>query len=48
MRSRVVSGVAANPKGRVVEDRKEEGEEGVVVVAAASVEVRTVMGEMRW
>jgi len=24
VRSRVVSGVAANPKGRVVEDRKEE------------------------
>ncbi len=42
MRSRVVSGVAANPKGR-----KEEGEEEVVV-AAASLEVRTGMGEMRW
>ncbi len=54
MRSRVVSGVAANPKGRVVEDRKEEEEEEEeegkeeVVVAAASVEVRTGMGEMRW
>lgn len=46
MRSRVVSGVAANPKGRVVEDRKEEEEEGAA--AAASVEVRTGMGEMRW
>ncbi len=45
MRSRVVSGVAANPKGRVVEDRKEEEEE---VAAAASGEVRTGMGEMRW
>jgi len=46
VRSRVVSGVAANPKGRVVEDRKEEEEEGAA--AAASVEVRTGMGEMRW
>jgi hypothetical protein len=45
VRSRVVSGVAANPKGRVVEDRKEEEEE---VAAAASGEVRTGMGEMRW
>ncbi len=54
MRSRVVSGVAANPKGRVVEDRKEEEEEEAsaeeeeVAAAAASVEVRTGMGEMRW
>ncbi len=50
MRSRVVSGVAANPKGRVVENRKEEEKEREeeVVIAAASVEVRTVMGEMRW
>ncbi len=52
MRSRVVSGVAANPKGRVVEDRKEEeeasAEEEEVAAAAASVEVRTGMGEMRW
>jgi hypothetical protein len=45
VRSRVVSGVAANPKGRVVEDRKEEEEE---VAAAASGEVRTGMGEMGW
>jgi hypothetical protein len=50
VRSRVVSGVAANPKGRVVENRKEEEKEREeeVVIAAASVEVRTVMGEMRW
>jgi hypothetical protein len=51
VRSRVVSGVAANPKGRVVEDRKEEEaeeEEEEEVVAAASVEVGTGMGEMRW
>jgi hypothetical protein len=52
VRSRVVSGVAANPKGRVVEDRKEEeeasAEEEEVAAAAASVEVRTGMGEMRW
>ncbi len=51
MRRRVVSGVAANPKGRVVEDRKEEEaeeEEEEEVVAAASVEVGTGMGEMRW
>jgi hypothetical protein len=54
VRSRVVSGVAANPKGRVVEDRKEEEEEEAsaeeeeVAAAAASVEVRTGMGEMRW
>lgn len=49
MRSRVISGVAANPKGRVVEDRKEEEEaEAEEVVAAASVEVRTGMGKMRW
>jgi len=53
VRSRVVSGVAANPKGRVVEDRKEEEEEEASaeeeeVAAAASVEVRTGMGEMRW
>jgi hypothetical protein len=52
VRRRVVSGVAANPKGRVVEDRKEEEaeeeEEEEEVVAAASVEVGTGMGEMRW